>query len=42
MKATVEVIIAKQRNGPTGEIKLAFLKQFMRFDDLAVGAPFEG
>lgn len=24
--------IAKQRNGPTGEIKLTFLKQFMRFE----------
>lgn len=29
-----EVIIAKQRNGPTGAVKLAFLKQFTRFEDL--------
>jgi replicative DNA helicase len=36
----VEVIIAKQRNGPTGEIKLTFLKQFMRFENFAVEGPF--
>lgn len=29
-----EIIIAKQRNGPTGAVKLAFLKQFTRFEDL--------
>lgn len=28
-----ELIIAKQRNGPTDTIKLAFLKQFTRFED---------
>ena len=31
---TAEVIIAKQRNGPTGNIKLRFSKQFVRFDNL--------
>lgn len=41
-EGTVEVVIAKQRNGPTGEITLTFLKQFMRFDDYAVSMPFEG
>src|SRR5262245_38424046 len=30
-----EVIIAKQRNGPTGSINLVFLKQFTRFEPLA-------
>ncbi len=40
-EGTVEVIIAKQRNGPTGEITLTYLKQFMRFEDFAVGIPFE-
>ncbi len=40
-EGSVEVIIAKQRNGPTGEIMLTFLKQFMRFENYAVGVPFE-
>jgi len=30
-----ELIIAKQRNGPTGEAKLSFVKQWMRFGDRA-------
>ena len=30
-----ELIIAKQRNGPVGEIKLTFLKEFTRFEDRA-------
>jgi replicative DNA helicase len=29
-----ELIIAKQRNGPTGTIKLAFLKEFTRFETM--------
>jgi replicative DNA helicase len=37
----VEVIIGKQRNGPTGEVNLAYIKQFMRFENYAVGTPFE-
>jgi replicative DNA helicase len=32
----VEVIIAKQRNGPTGEVSLMYVKQFMRFENFAV------
>ena len=28
---------AKQRNGPTGTVRLAFLKQFTRFENLAAG-----
>jgi replicative DNA helicase len=32
-----EVIIGKQRNGPTGTIKLAFLKHLTRFESLASG-----
>jgi DnaB-like helicase C terminal domain len=31
-----ELIIAKQRNGPTGEVKLTFLKQCTRFENRAV------
>jgi replicative DNA helicase len=40
-EGTVEVIIAKQRNGPTGEITLTYLKQFMRFENFAIGIPFD-
>jgi replicative DNA helicase len=32
-----EVIIAKQRNGPTGMVKLAFLKPITKFENLANG-----
>lgn len=32
-----EVIIAKQRNGPTGTVKLAFLNKFTKFENLAKG-----
>ena len=33
-KGLAEVIIAKQRNGPTGTVKLAFLGQYSRFDNV--------
>ncbi len=33
-----EIIIAKQRNGPTGVVKLAFLKPITKFESLAAGA----
>jgi replicative DNA helicase len=29
------LIIAKQRNGPIGDVPLTFLKQFTRFEDRA-------
>src|SRR5436305_13637117 len=29
-----EIIVSKQRNGPTGMIKLAFLKEFTRFENM--------
>ena len=32
-----EVIISKQRNGPTGTVKLAFLKSITKFESLAMG-----
>ncbi|HUR33903.1 MAG TPA: replicative DNA helicase [Vicinamibacterales bacterium] len=34
---TAELIIAKQRNGPTGVVKLAFIREFTRFENLAGG-----
>lgn len=33
-----EVIIAKQRNGPTGVVKLAFLRNITKFESLASGS----
>jgi len=35
VKGTADVIIAKQRHGPTGTVKLAFQSEFTRFTDLA-------
>ena len=40
-EGVVEVIIGKQRNGPTGDITLAYIKQYMRFDNFSPGTPFE-
>ena len=37
----LEVLIAKQRNGPVGNIDLTYIKQYMRFENLAVGTPFD-
>jgi replicative DNA helicase len=33
-----EVIIGKQRNGPTGTVKLFFQKNQTRFENLAMGS----
>jgi replicative DNA helicase len=32
-----ELIVGKQRNGPTGVVKLAFIREFTRFENLAIG-----
>ena len=32
-----EIIIAKQRNGPVGTVKLAFARQNTKFENLAPG-----
>jgi replicative DNA helicase len=37
-----EIIIGKQRNGPTGDIRLTFLKPLTRFDNLALGSSGSG
>ena len=33
-RGIAEIIIGKQRNGPTGSLKLAFLKEYTRFENL--------
>src|SRR5207302_5913412 len=35
LEGRAEIIIAKQRNGPTGRIKLAFIKRSTRFESMA-------
>lgn len=39
VKGQAEIIVAKQRNGPTGSIKLAFRSDFTRFENLAEVEP---
>lgn len=34
-KGVAEILIAKQRNGPIGKVRLTFLPQFTRFENLA-------
>ena len=38
VEGTAEIIIGKQRNGPVGTAKLAFIKEHTRFENLAHGA----
>ncbi|MEO5340467.1 MAG: replicative DNA helicase [Magnetococcus sp. MYC-9] len=35
LQGLAEIIVAKQRNGPTGKVKLTFLKQYTRFENYA-------
>jgi len=38
IEGVAEIIIAKQRNGPTGSVRLAFLKNSTRFENMMDGA----
>ncbi len=38
-KGKADIIIAKQRNGPTGTVHLAYLSDYTRFENLATGQP---
>jgi len=38
-EGAAELILAKHRNGPTGTIKLAFRKQYTRFDSYTERTP---
>src|SRR5205809_4662569 len=37
-QGVAELIVGKQRNGPTGVVRLAFIREFTRFENLAAGA----
>ena len=40
-KGIAEIIIAKQRNGPIDTVRLAFLKEYTRFEDLSEREEFD-
>jgi replicative DNA helicase len=33
-EGVAELIVGKQRNGPTGDVRVAFIKEFARFENL--------
>lgn len=41
-KGLAEVIVGKQRNGPVGTVKVAFLERYTRFENLASGTGESG
>jgi replicative DNA helicase len=41
-KGIADIIVAKQRNGPTGEVHLTFLGEFTRFENLVAESYGEG
>jgi len=41
-KGIADIIIAKQRNGPTGEVPLTFLGQYTKFENFAPDSYADG
>jgi replicative DNA helicase len=39
LKGLAEISIAKQRNGPTGSVTLAFMREHARFYDAELSTP---
>jgi replicative DNA helicase len=35
---TAEILVRKQRNGPTGDVRLAYINDYTRFENLALDA----
>ncbi len=42
LEGMAELIVAKQRNGPTDTIKMAFVKRYTRFENLAAESEYNG
>ena len=42
LEGIAELIIAKQRNGPTDTVRMAFIKKFTRFENLAMDSEYGG
>jgi len=40
LEGRAEIIVAKQRNGPTDTIRLAFIKRYTRFENLSAESEF--
>jgi len=41
LEGMAELIVAKQRNGPTDTIKMAFVKRYTRFENLAAESDYQ-
>lgn len=39
LQGKAKVLVMKQRNGPTGDIDLAFIREYTKFENLATGVP---
>ena len=40
LEGRAELIVAKQRNGPTDMIRMAFIKRYTRFENLSAESDF--